>query len=118
MKKIYRKIEEILMQEPASKREIIALTHQSYDGIRGRISEMRKLGYDIRYVPVKEKKYVLFKRANSCDILDREREWTAHEENILRGSFFTVDISVLSNRLNRSKKDIHDKAVFMGLILK
>jgi biotin operon repressor len=49
------------MKRPQSKEELIEKTGYSYDGIRGRISEIRKLGYDIDYEIVEEKKYVLKK---------------------------------------------------------
>ena len=61
MRKTHKKIYESLKKKPMSKEELIESTGYSYDGIRGRISEMRKLGFDIVYTEVTEKKYILLK---------------------------------------------------------
>ena len=63
MRKTHKKIYESLKKKPMSKEELIESTGYSYDGIRGRISEMRKLGFDIVYTEVTEKKYILLNDA-------------------------------------------------------
>jgi len=50
-----------LTESPMTKNELTRFTGQSFDGIRGRISEMRKLGFDIQLQTPSEieKKYYL-----------------------------------------------------------
>lgn len=59
MRKAHKVILKALSQKPLTKEELVEQTGYSYDGIRGRISEMRKLGYDIDYELVEEKRYIL-----------------------------------------------------------
>ena len=46
--KAYKSIYNELKKYPLSKKELVEKTGYSYDGIRGRLSEMRKLGFDIQ----------------------------------------------------------------------
>jgi len=55
----HEKIYEALKKRPMSKDELVESTGLSYDGIRGRMSEMRKLGFDIQLTEITEKKYVM-----------------------------------------------------------
>lgn len=66
MKKAHSDILEQLKRRPMSKYELADMTGYSLDGLRGRISEMRKLGYDIQLVEVTETKYELVKAIKSC----------------------------------------------------
>ena len=59
MRKAHKIILHELSKRPLTKEELIEKTGYSYDGIRGRISEIRKLGYDIDYELMEEKRYVL-----------------------------------------------------------
>mgnify|MGYP000306510037 CR=1 FL=1 len=68
------KILEALKKRPLSKEELIEATGYSYDGIRGRISELRKLGYDIQLkevpVTITVKKYVLTPRNKLLEYIE------------------------------------------------
>ena len=59
LNKAHKSIFSELKKCPLSKKELVEKTGYSYDGIRGRISEMKKLGFDIQHKEVTEKKYVL-----------------------------------------------------------
>jgi len=76
MKKAHQVLLKELERSPQSSEELVENTGYSYDGIRGRLSEMRKLGYDIRYEEkteikkIKVKKYVLHNSVKSKEFLD------------------------------------------------
>ena len=57
MRKSHSDILEQLKRRPMSRFELNDNTGYSLDGLRGRISEMRKIGYDIQVIDVTEKKY-------------------------------------------------------------
>jgi hypothetical protein len=116
MKNIYEKIEALLKQRPLDIYELMRETGHSYDGLRGRLSEMRKMGYDIKLKPVEVRKYVLTSKPSIFDLLDSYREWTFEEENYMRENFFTVPFPKVCKKLNRPKEDVKRKAGFMGMM--
>lgn len=61
LNKSHRAVLDALTGHPLTKLELKLITGQSYSGLRGRITEMRKFGYDIRLEEPKkpEKKYHL-----------------------------------------------------------
>lgn len=59
MIKSHKILLDVLSRKPMSKKELSEETGYSEDGIRGRLSEMRKLGYDIVLEEVTDRKYVL-----------------------------------------------------------
>ena len=92
-----------LTESPLTKNELKLATGQSPDGLRGRISEMRKLGYEITLQEPKEieKKYYLIslpvdKKTN--EVL----EWL--EEKSLFGSL--IPISKISSSLGIAIEDV------------
>jgi len=70
MKQPHKKILHELEKRPLSSDELQEKTGYSYSGIRGRIAEMRKLGFDIELKEVTEKKYVLKQNSKKEKFLD------------------------------------------------
>ena len=70
MRKPHQKILHELEKRPLSSDELHEKTGYSYSGIRGRITEMRKLGFDIQLQEVTEKKYVLKQNSKKETFLD------------------------------------------------
>ena len=55
----HKKILKALNEQPRTMDELVKSTGYSRDGLRGRISEMRKMGYQIDLVLPTEKEYVV-----------------------------------------------------------
>jgi hypothetical protein len=83
--------------------EIQLITNQSPDGIRGRISEARKIfGYDIQYKDVTEKKYVLVSQPSQYT--DAIINWAESKGHINE----PLEYEQIKKALNISDNDIHD----------
>lgn len=97
MRKAHRLILDALSKKPLTKEELVAQTGYSYDGIRGRISEMRKLGYDIDYELVEEKKYIL-KHHGKQKLIDLLNKYNLYGQ--------TINLNNVANRLGMSTDEI------------
>lgn len=92
MQKSHKIILDVLSKQPLTKDELVKKTGYSYDGIRGRLSEMRKLGYNIT---LDESKYILKEKHNIIDYLSKHN---------LYGS--TIDINDVAQQLVIPKDDV------------
>ena len=93
-----KKILGVLRKKPASSEELAMITGLSPDGIRGRISEINKLGYNIKKI---DGKYCLCD--NNSDI-EKVISYIAHHN--LYGS--KIKISKLMDELDMSHEKISD----------
>lgn len=100
----HRAILDALTEQPLTKLELKLITGQSSNGLRGRISEMRKFGYDIRLRKPKkpEKKYHLV--AEPLENVDKILEWLK-EKNLFG---VVVNYLTISKDLNISIEDVSD----------
>jgi len=93
-----KRILDVLKNKPASSEELTMITELSPDGIRGRISEIRKLGYEINKV---DGKYRLDE-----DRLTAEKLLSYVESNKLYGQ--KIKVSMLMNELDMSHEKLTD----------
>lgn len=102
MQKSHEKILSLLSKKSLTREELLEKTGYSYDGIRGRLSEIRKLDYDIQYKDVTEKKYVLVSQPSPyTDVIINWAESKGHINEPL-------EYEQIKKALNISDNDIHD----------
>jgi len=103
MNESQRNILKQLEQSPLTGEELVEHTGYSPNGIRGRISELRKLGYDIQYEErteikkIKVKKYVL-KSKKTDEFL------TYLKKRALFGK--VIDVSVVAKQIGMTVEEI------------
>ena len=104
LNKSHRAILDALTEQPLTKLELKLITGQSPSGLRGRITEMRKFGYDIRSEEPKKpiKKYHLISKPP--ENVDKILEWL--KEKNLFGD--VVCYSTISKELDISVEDVGD----------
>jgi biotin operon repressor len=102
MQKSHEKILSLLSKKSLTREELLEKTGYSYDGIRGRLSEIRKLGYDIQYKDVTEKKYVLVSQPSQYT--DAIINWAESKGHINE----PLEYEQIKKALNISDNDIHD----------
>jgi len=96
-----KKIMESLSKEPMSLSELSYATGYTKDSIRGRISELRKLGYIIELKPVDTKKYFLSKNNQEDQkILDFIKNRNLYQK--------PIEIEQLSKTLKISLSELKD----------
>ena len=102
LNRAHKAILDALTDQPLTKLELKLTTKQSPDGLRGRISEIRKFGYDIRLEePEKpEKKYCLISKPSKN--VDKVLKWLEEKNSFNR----VVQYSAISNDLDISINDI------------
>ena len=113
------------------KEMLVEMTDQSPDGLRGRISELRKEGiniisfrkeftcYKIERKPYKTIGKPAKKTAiDICagDIKGLTAEWTVKEENWLRENIFSVPFKKVVSHLGRPYDEVKFKCEYMGMI--
>jgi hypothetical protein len=103
IKKSHKKIYDAFKKRPMGKYELVDITGLSYDGIRGRISEMRKLGFDIQLLEMTEKKYVLL-----SDITTSKKH--KFLEHLKKKALFDkpIDINGIAKTIGITPNDIID----------
>jgi len=90
---IHKKLIELLSQHPMSLDELHYATGYSKDGLRGRLSELRKQGYKIELQAVESKKYFLKSASpEKQKILDFIEKKNLYQQ--------TIKISSLAKALN------------------
>lgn len=105
LNKSHKAILGALTEHPLTRLELKLITGQSPDGLRGRISEIRKLGYDIKLQEKIEKKYCLISKPP--ENVDKILDWL--EEKRLFGK--VVSYLTISEQLDISVKDVEDAIV-------
>jgi len=100
----HKSVLDALTDQPLTRLELKLITGQSPDGLRGRIAEIRKFGYDIRLKTpdTPEKKYYLISKPP--ENVDKILEWL--EEKKLFNC--VIHYSAISNDLNISIEDVDD----------
>jgi len=71
-----------------TKEALLFFTSQSPDGLRGRIAELRKQGYDIEYKETTQKVYIL-----------TGHEWTAQQEIFIKENMFKYNAEWIAKKL-------------------
>ena len=107
-------------------KEILArITEQSPDGLRGRISELRKeKNVDIVtfkkeftcYKLQKKRSPSSAKKINCGEPNNLSREWTYEEEEFLRDNVFRLPFKHIVSKLSRPYDEVKMKCKFMGMI--
>lgn len=80
------------------------MTNQSDDGLRGRISELRKKGYRIELITKEVKAYRLVPI------------WSKEEVMFLKRNIFTMDFLEICKKLNKPWSEVVKKGKEQGLI--
>ena len=82
MNKTQRKILTILQERgPVTPLEITLLSGYALSGIRRRMTDLRRMGYDIQIEKVEVNKYVLKNKEESCQTADKIVEWIKEKNN-------------------------------------
>jgi len=106
MKPSHKKIINALSEhKQLSAKELELLTGYSYNGLRGRISEIRKLGYIIELRDIPTKKYVfLGKTKTEKENVTKIINWLERTNNYNKN----LKYSTISKMTNLSLKDVID----------
>ena len=82
MNKTQRKILTILQERgPVTPLEITLLSGYALSGIRRRMTDLRRMGYDIQIEKVEVNKYVLKNKEETCQTADKIIEWIKEKNN-------------------------------------
>ncbi|MBE3094914.1 MAG: hypothetical protein IMZ52_07760 [Actinobacteria bacterium] len=122
-----KKLLGLLQKKAMSLEELTTKTGLSPDGIRGRISEIRKFGYDIKKIngiyhfihhltDTGQNQLISLKKKNK---VKKEKDWIRSEEDILRNNIFKIGVKGVIEKklLDRTEEEITKKAKYMGMIL-